>query len=187
MQLGKSRCVVAVVTIAAVGAGAVAAISASAADSGTVRAGDTAKIKMEVKGKDLIFSGPKRIERGAKLEIVNKTLPDKVGPHTFTLIKANRMPTTKRQIRECEKVELAVCANIVKAHKADPQTGVVKKPDVDVGRKGWDKSFGRTGDSVFLDSLGAHSTRRVSANAGKTLYYFCAVHPFMQGKIKVVR
>lgn len=187
MKLTKLRCAALASVVAAVGVGGVASMSASAAAVGKAASGHTAKIKMEVQGKDLFFKGPRKIERGAKLEIVNKTLPGKVGPHTFTLIKKNRMPVTKREQKQCEKVQLAVCVNIVKAHQADPQTGVVNRPKVEVGRKGWDKSFGRTGDSVFLGAQGEHSTRRVSANAGSTLYYFCAVHPFMQGKIKVVR
>lgn len=187
MKLTKLRCAAVGSAVVAVGIGGIASMSASAADAGKAASGHTAKIKMEIQGRNLLFKGPKRIERGAKLEVVNKTLPSKVGPHTFTLIKKNRMPVTKHEQKQCEKVQLAVCVNIVKAHKANPKTGVVKKPKVEVGRKGWDKSFGRTGDSVFLDAQGAHSTRRVSANAGTTLYYFCAVHPFMQGKIKVVK
>ena len=63
----------------------------------------------------------------------------------------------------------------------------VNKPRVEVGRKGWDNAFGKTGDSQFIPAAGGHNTRRVSANAGKTIHYFCLVHPFMQGKIKVVK
>ncbi len=177
------------VVAASVGAIGVASISASAAD----RAGSagTAKIKMEVKGKgknaDLFFSGPKEIEKGAKLKIVNKTSPSKVGPHTFTLIKKNRLPKTKKDIKACENLELAVCMNGAKAHEVDLQTFQVNRPKVEVGKKGWDQSFGKIGDSWFTQTAGAHNTRKVSANDGKTLYYFCLVHPFMQGKIKVVK
>jgi hypothetical protein len=177
----------AVIAVAAAGVVGVATMSASASDAGKAAGKDVAKIKMKADGKDLFFTGPKKVEKGTKLEIVNKTSPSKVGPHTFTLIKKNRLPKTKQEMKKCENVKLAVCVNVVKAHEADPQTGEVKKPKVEVGRKGWDKSFGRTGDSVFLGAAGEHNTRKVSANDGKTLYYFCAVHPFMQGKIKVVK
>ncbi|MEA2246477.1 MAG: hypothetical protein QOH46_1006, partial [Solirubrobacteraceae bacterium] len=44
-------------------------------------------IKIVMKGKNPTFKGPKRISRGEKLTIVNKTKPKKIGPHTFTLIK----------------------------------------------------------------------------------------------------
>ena len=47
------------------------------------------------------------------------------------------------------------------------------------------KSFGKKGDSWFTPDKGTKQSRKVSAKAGKTLYFFCAVHPFMQGKIKV--
>jgi hypothetical protein len=177
--------------VVAVGAGGIAAIGASASDAGKAGGGHVAKIKMEVKGKgkhaDLFFQGPNKVEKGSKLKIINKTLPSKVGPHTFTLVKQNRLPKSKKAIKDCENLKLAVCVNAFKAHEVDPNTFEVNKPKVEVGRKGWDKSFGRTGDSVFLGSQGAHNTRKVSANDGKTLYYFCLVHPFMQGKIKVVK
>src|SRR6185503_5092137 len=117
----------------------------------------------------------------------NKTSPSKVGPHTFTLIKQNRLPSTKQEVKDCEKLKLAVCVNAFKAHEVDPNTFEVNRPNVEVGKKGWDKSFGKTGDSWFTGAAGDHNTRKVSANDGKTLYYFCLVHPFMQGKVKVVK
>jgi plastocyanin len=64
----------------------------------------------------------------------------------------------------------------------------IHKPKVDVGKTGWDKSFGKTGDSWFTGEKrkGTKNTRKVSAAVGTTLYFMCAVHPGMQGKIKVV-
>ena len=187
MKLTKLRAAAVATAVVAVGAGGVASISTAASNADKAGGGNTARIKMEAQGKDLFFSGPKKVEKGTKLKIVNKTLPSKVGPHTFTLVKKNRLPKGKQEIKKCEKVKLAVCENVVKAHKVDLQTGAVGKPKVEVGRKGWDKSFGKTGDSWVAEAEGAHNTRRVSANDGKTLYYFCVVHPFMQGKIKVVK
>jgi hypothetical protein len=178
--------------VVAVGAGGVAAIGASASDAGKAGGGHVAKIKMEVKGKgkhaDLFFQGPNKVEKGSKLKIINKTLPSKFGPHTFTLVKKNRLPNTKQEIKKCENLKLAVCVNVLNAHKVGPPpTFEVGKPKVEVGKKGWDKSFGKTGDSWLAEAKGAHNTRKVSANDGKTLHYFCLVHPFMQGKIKVVK
>ena len=92
--------------VVAVGAGGVAAIGASASDAGKAGGGHVAKIKMEVKGKgknaDLFFQGPNKVKKGSKLKIINKTLPSKVGPHTFTLIKQNRLPKSKKAIKDCE-------------------------------------------------------------------------------------
>jgi hypothetical protein len=188
MKLTKLRAAVVATAVVAVGAGGVASISAAAPNTDKAGGGNTTKIKMEAQGKDLFFSGPKKVEKGTKLKIVNKTNPGKIGPHTFTLIKKNRLPDTKKEIKRCENLKLAVCVNAFKAHKVGPPpTFEVKRPKVEVGRKGWDKSFGKLGDSWFAGSAGAHNTRKVSANDGKTLYYFCLVHPFMQGKIKVVK
>lgn len=150
---------------------------------------DLRKVKIKVDGRDLFFKGPKQIQKGEKLEVVNKTSPSKVGPHTFTLIKKNRLPKSKKNQKACERGELAVCNNGIKAHKVDfsVDPAAVNKPRVEVGRKGWDASFGKTGDSQFIPLAGEHHTRRVSADPGSTLYYFCLVHPFMQGKVKVVK
>lgn len=183
------RAAAAALAVAIVGAGGLVAMSASASPAKS--SPGTAKIKMKVEGKgknaDMFFKGPKKVEKGAKLKVINKTSPSKVGPHTFTLVKQNRLPGTQKEVKDCEKLKLAVCVNVFKAHEVDPNTFEVNKPKVEVGRKGWDKSFGRTGDSWVSESAGSHNTRRVSANDGKTLYYFCLVHPFMQGKIKVVK
>lgn len=191
MKLTRMRCAAVASAAVAVGAGGVAAMSASAAGSGKAGGNDVTKIKMEAKGKgkntDLFFEGPKKVEKGTKLKIVNKTNPGKIGPHTFTLVKQNRLPDGNKQIKKCEQLQLALCVNVGKAHEFDPQTQTINKPKVEVGRKGWDKSFGKTGDSWVAEAAGDHNTRKVSANDGKTLYYFCAVHPFMQGKIKVVK
>ena len=75
----------------------------------------------------------------------------------------------------------------MKAHKVNFKTGAVGKPIVDPGKTGWDKSYGKKGDSSVLEAKGASDTRRVSAKAGTKLYYICLVHPFMHGSFKVVR
>lgn len=191
MRKTALKAVAAGVAIAALGTGGMAAMSASASDPAKARSGPVAKIKMEASGKgrntELFFTGPKEVEKGTKLEIVNKTNPGKVGPHTFSLVKQNRLPDTKKEIKACEKLELAVCVNGAKAHEVDLMTFEVNRPKVEVGKKGWDQSFGKIGDSWYTETPNEHNTREVSANDGKTLYYFCLVHPFMQGKIKVVK
>ncbi len=180
------RVVVGVAALAAVFA-LTAGGGASASKKGHSKSGRAAVVKMDVKGKDLGFTGPKTVEAGQKLKIVNKTSPKKVGPHTFSLVKKKDLPTTNKQMKDCEKLKRGVCTNIAKAHKLDPATFTINKPDVDAGKKGWDKSFGKHGDSWYTQKKGEKTTRKVSAKPGKILYYFCAVHPFMVGKVKVVR
>jgi hypothetical protein len=143
-------------------------------------------IKIVMKGKDPLFKGPKTISKGAKLTIVNTTKAKKIGPHTFTLVKKGLLPKTPKQMKKCANNKTKLCQNIAKAHKFTPPE-TIKKPNVDVGKKGWDKSFGKKGDTWFTPDKGTKETRKVTAKVGTTIHYMCAVHPFMQGKIKVVR
>jgi hypothetical protein len=142
-------------------------------------------IKIVMKGKNPVFKAPRRISAGQKLTIVNKTKAQKIGPHTFTLVKKALLPRTPKQIKKCANGKTKLCKNVSKAHKFTPPE-TIRKPNVDVGKTGWDKSFGKRGDTWFTPDRGTRERRKVSARAGKTLYFFCAVHPFMQGKIKVV-
>ena len=48
-------------------------------------------------------------------------------------------------------------------------------------------SFGKTGDTWYTETKNAKESRTISAKAGTTLTYFCAVHPNMVGTIKVVK
>jgi plastocyanin len=59
-----------------------------------------------------------------------------------------------------------------------PRAGVLNK-----GPEGFDEG----GDSLALAPKGPHKSGSVviSAPAGTTLYYMCAIHPWMQGKIVV--
>ena len=174
---------VAVGLLASVGvAGEVAAGSAGDRSAGPTA---NARIHMFQRGKSLGFKGATRVSSGATLTIVNKTDPQKVGPHTFTLVRKRNVPLTKRQMKRCERTR-GVCGDVAEAHQFEPPD-TINKPDVDIGKPGWDRSFGKRGDSWFTPEKGERTSRVVSARPGTTLYYFCAVHPFMVGKIKVTR
>ncbi len=159
--------------------------SATAAAGDAVPRAATPTIDMVQRGHSLGFSGPRRISSGATLAIVNTTDPAKVGPHTFTLIRKGKLPKTEKQMKRCEQAK-GVCKDIARAHKFEPPD-TINRPDVDVGKSGWDRSFGKRGDSWFTPTEGEQTSRVVAAKPGTTLYYFCAIHPFMTGKIKVVR
>src|SRR4051812_41086056 len=94
-------------------------------------------IKIKLKGKKPFFKFPKQISKGAKLTIVNTTNPKKIGPHTFSLVKPANLPKGKKQRKAC--FNAGICGPIAVAHKFDPQTEKVNKPNVDAGKKGWDK------------------------------------------------
>jgi hypothetical protein len=143
----------------------------------------TIDIKME--GKKMGFFGPKTVHEGEQLRIVNDTMPSMVGPHTFSLVTKGSLPKTAKQRKECftpGKICMGIAGWYGLKGEEDP-----KNPLVDVGQEGWDTMGTATkkGDSYFFGKKGESVEQIVSAKAGTTLYFICAVHPFMQGQVKV--
>ena len=170
----------AIVALAATG---LASAGAQADESAADRAGD-ATITMEVKGKKLFFEGPRTVDRGGELLVVNNTDAREIGPHTFSLIEKDQFPElSKEAIKECYKE--GVCARIFKAHKVDFEKETVGREVSREGKEGWDSSFGKRGDSWFSLEQDESFSQKVTARAGSPLHYFCVIHPEMQGKIKV--
>ena len=147
--------------VVAVGGGAATAKPAH------TKAKKTAVIDMAKQGKDLFFEGPKTVASGANLKIKNLTNPRAVGPHSFSLV----------QIALWHQVDI----------NTNPPT--IGENPVEVGKQGWDRmgNFKRKGDSWIAERKNEKFKRKVTAKPGKTLYFMCVVHPFMQGKIKVVK
>ncbi len=182
-----SRARVAIGVLAVVGA-VVAGALVSSGNAATVAGKKSKTISMTGKTPPkLDFDGPERIRAGAKLNVVNRTDPEKVGPHTFTLIKKRFLPADRKEAKKCFDPG-HICEPIAEAHEVDFETEEVNKAHVEVGKKGWDKAFTmkKTGDSEFLPAPDQEHGRRVKARPGTTLYFFCVIHPTMQGKIKVV-
>jgi len=90
-------------------------------------------------------------------------------PHTVSIVETSDLPDEIEEVFECE-----VCGEIFAAHEA------VGGPVVDVGAEGLDQP----GDSLFF-LPGESISAVISAPAGTTLYYLCAIHPWMQGSITV--
>jgi plastocyanin len=90
-------------------------------------------------------------------------------PHTVSIVEASDLPDEIEEALECE-----VCGEIFAAHEA------AGGPVVDVGAAGLDQP----GDSLFFQA-GESISAVISAPAGTTLYYLCAIHPWMQGSITV--
>jgi len=153
----------------------------------TAGAAKPTRIRMEVTKKDLVFKGPSTIERGTDLQVINETNPKKVGPHTFSIIKRKFLPETNKQYKNC--FATGICGPIALAHEFDDVTGKIGRRTVEVGKTGWDKPFSEkhTGDSWYTEGKNNRQTRKISAEPGTKLFYFCAVHPWMQGKITVVK
>jgi hypothetical protein len=183
-----SGAVVALAAVSALGAGGPAS-----ANSEPRQRGIEAVIDIKGGGNNLRFQGDDQVVEGDQLEINNLTDPNEVGPHTFSLVTRQARPSNGRERRKCEDIELKVCERIVEAHNIEfgPNPPPITY-SVENGNPGWDLPFDRDtdGDSWFTETEGDTTSREVSnltdPFVGK-LRYFCAVHPFMKGKITVIQ
>jgi hypothetical protein len=94
-------------------------------------------------------------------------------PHTLSIV--DQAPKTIAQIMGCKP-----CQQLMQAHQVDEQSGKIGQPLVESGADGLDTG----GDSIVLAPKGK-VTFKVTAKAGTTLHFLCAVHPWMLGTIKV--
>ena len=175
----------------------VAALLVALLASGSAGAAETtpsptekAVIDMVLKGKKMTFEGPETVFVGQELEIFNDTNPRQVGPHTFSLVEKGTLPKTKAAEKSCFTPG-HICMSIAKWHGFNPKTEKITVNPVKAGPLGWStagNNKGKKGDSWFTGETkkGTHTIEKVTAKAGTTLYFICAVHPFMQGSVKVV-
>lgn len=180
----KKHLVLAISTVAALFA--VFAPSLAGAEVAPTGATDTIYIK-EVKGA-LKFVAPTSVHQGDSLQILNETDPHKVGPHTFSLVTKGSQPKTPGARKSCFTPK-HICMSIAKWHKFNPKTEKISVNPVEAGPQGWstEGSNSKTGDSWFTGEkkAGTSLTQLVTAEAG-TLYFMCAIHPWMQGKVTVL-
>ena len=170
----------------AVSATAVLAVPAAAAAA--TPTGVTDVISMELTKGKLKFVGPESVTVGDQLEIVNKTNPKQVGPHTFSLVTKGSLPKTPKARKGCFAPK-HICLAVAMWHGFNPKTEQITKNPAKAGPAGWSTmgSTSKKGDSWFSgETKGGHFAQEVTAEAGTTLYYLCAVHPWMQGKVNVV-
>jgi hypothetical protein len=175
----------AALTIALGSSGVAGAAETTIAPTGTT---DVITISL-AKGK-LKFVAPETVTVGDQLQVLNKTNPRQVGPHTFSLVTKGSIPKTRKAQNSCFTPK-KICFAIAKWHGFNPKTERISKPLVKAGPAGWSTegdATGKTGDSWFTGEKksGTSITQQVTAEAGSTLYFMCAVHPFMHGQVKVV-
>jgi plastocyanin len=171
----------------AVPVAAVALILAAPVGAAEVPAtGTTVEIDMKFEKGKIFFEGPKTVTQGDTLKIVNTTDPKKIGPHTFSLVKKSVLPKTPSARKSCFTPK-HICLSIATWHKFNPKTEKIGLDPVEVGPKGWSTAGdnSKKGDSWFTEKKGESFEQQVTAATGD-LYYICAVHSFMQGKVKVV-
>jgi len=188
---GKLRAVLATSSAAALVVALLVSASAGAAET-PAPAPENGKdvIKMVLQGKKLAFEGPETVYQGDELEVINETNPRQVGPHTFSLVEKGTLPKTKRAEKNCFTPK-HICMSIAEWHKFNPKTEKVGLNLVKAGPAGWStagNNSGKKGDSWFTGEVkkGTHVSQTVTAAAGTTLYFVCAIHPWMQGSIKVL-
>jgi len=162
---------------------------AGAAEATVAPTGKTDVITMSlVKGK-LKFVAPKTVTVGDQLQVLNKTNPRQVGPHTFSLVTEGSVPKTPKAQKSCFSPK-KICLAIAKWHGFSPKTERITINPAKAGPAGWStmgNATGKKGDSWFSgERKGGHYSQEVTAEAGTTLYFMCAVHPFMHGQVKVV-
>jgi hypothetical protein len=147
---------------------------------------DVIKIE-EVKGK-LKFVAPESVTVGDQLEIVNETNPHRVGPHTFSLVTKGSVPQTRKARQNCFTPK-HICLAIAKWHGFNPKAERISINPAKAGAEGWSTlgSTSKKGDSWFTgEKPGTSFSQEVAATAPPTIYFMCAVHPWMHGRVNVL-
>ena len=181
------RLTVAVAATAALGIGAagVATSAGAAAKNNEIRivGGEKFKagkyLKIDLRFKPLNVT----VKSGATVKVVNKT---KGEPHTISFVTKRYLP---------KSFDVAVEDQLLAAHQVDPNNpeappGVLVvdngQPVPAGGTLEADTGFTPTvaGDSAFI-APAQNFSFKVTADKGSRLFYFCAIHPWMQGKITV--
>lgn len=176
----------------AVPAAAIAVVAGSSslagAETTVPETGTTDVIKIELTGGKLKFVAPATVGYGDQLEIENETNPHQVGPHTFSLVTKGSIPKTPNARKNCFTPK-HICLAIAKWHGFNPKTEKISINPAKAGPEGWStmgNATGKKGDSWFTgEKPGGSITQQVTAAPGTTLYFQCAVHPWMHGKVTV--
>jgi hypothetical protein len=187
------RLVVAAAATAAVGLPAlVLAPGASAAKKKNqiqIVGGTSIKINRYVKDNQRFVSPLGKVKSGATVKVRNKATT--MDPHTISFAAKQFLPGDS-----FEEFETAVFPLLGQAHgvpednpEGEPTIFVVDngQPVPEGGTLEADTEFTDTvmGDSAFIAPGQKSFSFKVTADAGTTLHFFCAVHPWMQGKIRV--
>lgn len=165
------------------------ALGSSLAGAATTPTGTKDVISIELAKGKLKFVGPETVTAGDQLEILNKTNPKQVGPHTFSLVTKGSIPETKKAQNSCFTPK-HICLAIAKWHGFNAKTERLTVNPAKAGPAGWSTmgdATGKKGDSWFTGEKksGTHISQEVTAEPGTTLYFMCAVHPWMHGQVKV--
>ncbi len=106
------------------------------------------------------------VKSGKPIQFVSVTKGEE--PHTITVVNRDELPSTIDEVFNC-----GVCNKSLKLLDGHP----FYDPDGDGG-------LNKRLDTWFLPAHQSISVK-VTAPPGTTLYYLCAIHPWMQARIKV--
>jgi len=171
------RSVAVAVAAALVAASVVAVITAQAGESRAVRVTGTESFvpNAKVMATFRFAPGPLDVRSGDTV-----TWSDDTGDlHTMSVVAGGDLPTTIEEVFACP-----VCGPILAGHfdlSSFPPTLIT--PVLGGGADGT-AGFDGVGDSKVLFPGGSASAV-ITAPAGSTLHYLCAIHPWMQGTITV--
>jgi plastocyanin len=102
-------------------------------------------------------------------------------PHTVTIARKADLPQTIAQLDACYEPG-GFCITTIEAH--DP--GLDEQPPFNFRVNRGGPGLDARGDSLLFGGPFDQAIRgRVTAPAGRTLYYLCVIHPWMQGSITV--
>lgn len=171
--------VIGAVAVVALAASAAAAFGVANAQSGSTvytRGDEEVQPNVFIRA-DLRFSpGPAVVESGGTLTWEHADQTD--APHTVTIVDQDELPTDFIEV--LEGCAAGVCGEAFNGH-----VGAVLHPVLDNFVPTTEAPvFDGRGDSVLFFH-GQSFTATIEAPSGSTLYYLCAVHPWMQGSIKV--
>jgi plastocyanin len=179
----------AVAALATVAAFGIAAAPAAAAKKNEIRIVGGTKFKAGKYVKDDVRFKPASVavKSGATVKVVNKGLDP--APHTISFVEKKSLP------KGFEFEGSPVFSTLLTAHAANPETEEVGffqvndgvgVPNETAGVLEVDKLGNATnaGDSQFIAPEQGTSFK-VTAKKGSVLPYYCAIHFWMQGKIKV--
>lgn len=181
------RLTVALAATAALGMSAGGAATAAAAKKNEIRivGGTVFKpgkyLKLDVRFKPVNVT----VRSGSTVTVVNRSKEPE--PHTISFTKKRYLPKTFGS---------AVDEKLMEAHQVDPNDPEAP-PGVFVVDNGAPLAPGAmleadtpftpdvAGDSAFIAPDQKRFKFKVTAGKGSRLFYFCAIHPWMQGKIAV--
>jgi hypothetical protein len=189
--MSSRKIVVGAAGLALAASGGAAAVSASgSSDSAESAATNLAVVKQkhtfEMRRNRFIKDGLRfdkdvyAVNSGGTLRVVNNKASE--GPHTVSIVKKGDRPDNIQEVFNCE-----VCNAMFEAHGATDDDKPPRFPFVEDGKGQKDPSnFNRPGDSgVTGPQKGDSFEVPVTAPAGSTRWFVCAVHPWMQAKLRV--